>query len=87
MLAFSGVSPNPASGPATAEFSLAATSDVEVETFDPAGRRMAAHRLLGLGPGLHRIPLAELTGAPPGIRLVRLKVGAVTLTRRVAIVR
>ncbi len=71
-LALRGVWPNPTHGTAHVWLTLAGDQPARLELLDLAGRRVHALELGGLGPGLHRVDLAEARSLRPGLYLLRL---------------
>jgi hypothetical protein len=67
---------------ATVEFSLPQDAQVELAVFDVAGRRLATVESGSLVAGVHQRTW-DMSGATKGLYFVRLRAGAVTLTRTV----
>ena len=51
------------------------------------GRRVATRELAGLSAGAHQLALLERQNVPPGVYLVRLKIGAELRFAKVTVVR
>jgi hypothetical protein len=86
-LALGGFQPNPARGVLETAFTLATQGRATLELFDIAGRRIAVRDVGGLGPGPHRVALAENTPVPPGIYALRLTQGGRTVVTRGVVLR
>jgi hypothetical protein len=81
-LALVALQPNPAVGGFTVAFTLAQGPPAQIEVFDLRGRRMCAHELSGLDPGLHVVSLADTRDLPSGVYLLRLVQGSRVMTTR-----
>ena len=68
---------------ATVEFSLPQATQVEVGVFDVAGRRLATVESGSLAAGVYQRSW-DMSRATKGLYFVRLRAGAVTLTKTVA---
>jgi len=90
-LAFSSPWPNPARSEVRFTLSLTERSSVCVEAFDLAGRRVSTLAEGPRGAGVSSVSwnLADQAGrhVNPGVYLVRARIGAATVTRRVVVVR
>ncbi len=78
------LAPNPAPGRTSVRLTLAQPERVAIEVLDGLGRRVAQVPETALATGHHVVPLA-LPGARPGLYVVRLTVGGVTLVRRLVV--
>ncbi len=77
--------PNPFSDRTTVAFSLSGPSEVRLEIFDVAGRRV---RTAGAGmraAGRHEV-VVQRDGLPAGVYYLRLQIGDATLTGRIVII-
>lgn len=84
-LALLGALPNPTHGKVSISFSLPErASGARLELLDVAGRRVSQTSLVGVGPGVHVLPLGG-AGLRPGIYMVRLVGAGTTLTRKVVV--
>ncbi len=82
--------PNPFSLSTTVEFVLPSASDVEIEVFDVAGRRVAARRLVNAAAGSHAVAIAPTENGKPlrsGVYFYRVKAAGETVTRKMVITR
>ncbi len=82
-LALSDALPNPTDGAASFTLTLDAASRVRAEAFDALGRRVAVLHDGTLGPGVHRLVLAD--GLPAGVYTVRATAGTEAASRRVVV--
>ncbi len=78
------VGPTPSRGAVVVAFTLPEAATVQADVFDAAGRRVARLVEATLGAGSHR---AMWTGTAAGTYVVRLKIGAAVVTRRVVLAR
>ncbi len=87
-LAIAGVYPNPSSRAAgfTVKFSLQSSAPASIEVFDPSGRRVARESLTTPRGGTHEVLIAASRALAPGVYLVQLRQGEVTLRTRAAII-
>lgn len=77
--------PNPAAGGnASLHLSLVTAQPVTVEVLDALGRVVFTHPAESLTAGTHELPL-NLTAAPHGLYVVRVKTGSATLTQRLVV--
>ena len=81
------IAPNPATVDATITFSLPSELPASLEVVDLAGRMVSRLEVGARGAGTHTFRLAELNTMRPGVYMVRLTQGAVSLTRRLAVIR
>ena len=79
-----GARPNPAVRDLGLVFSLLDASPARLDVFDLAGRRVLGRDVGAMGPGPHELALGRLS---PGVYVVRLTQGAMTATRRAAVIR
>jgi hypothetical protein len=86
-VALLGAWPNPARSDLVVGFSLPEAATGTLELVDALGRRLAARELSGYAAGAHQVPLLERQAVPPGVYLVRLKVGATLRFAKVTVVR
>ena len=88
LLALDGIRPNPARGVRlTVAFALPDAGPARLELLDITGRLLASRDVGGLGAGLHEVDLAEGRVLPPGVHVVRLTHGTLTLTRKAIVLR
>lgn len=73
---------NPARANTPVEFALPDGAPARLEVFDLGGRLVARREVGSLGSGVHRVELAELRSAPPGLVFVRLLREGRVLTSR-----
>lgn len=86
-LAIRGVMPNPAKGEIRISLSLGDDAPATLEVFDVSGRRLAARRLEGLGPGWHTVTIGDPSKLSAGFYLVRLTQAGRSITTRAIVVR
>lgn len=83
--------PNPFAASTTLEFVLPSASDVEIDVYDVAGRRVATRYLDAAKAGPHAVPFASIgeDGKPlgSGVYFCRIKAGGSTVTRKMVITR
>lgn len=83
--------PNPFTGETQLEVGLPAKSDVRVEVFDVAGRRMRATRIPNQTKGWNTVRLDSRDDAgaslPSGVYFYRVHAGGATVTRKMVITR
>jgi hypothetical protein len=83
--------PNPFAATTDFEIGLPAASDISVDVFDVAGRRVTSIDARGLGAGWQRIPFAgrDRAGAPlaSGVYFYRVTANGSTITRKMVIAR
>jgi hypothetical protein len=82
-LALRAASPNPSAGRFVADFSLPDAAPATLELLDLAGRRVWRQEVGTLGPGRHVLKVAEGTGLPAGLYLLRLLHGGWTQTLKI----
>jgi hypothetical protein len=85
--ALEGLVPNPASQDARVEFVLPSRDPARLEMFDLAGRRMESSEVGHLGPGRVSLPLGRAGTLKPGIYVLTLTQGGVTVSRRAVVMR
>jgi hypothetical protein len=85
-LSLVGARPNPSAQDLTAIFSLPDDSPALLEILDPAGRRILARNVGGLGAGSHVVNLSRDRTLRPGVYLLRLAQGSRSLTARAVII-
>jgi hypothetical protein len=87
----SRVFPNPTFGPATIEWTLEATTDMDVRIYDLAGREVAAPARGAFGPGKYSTRWDGLRSdgepAPAGWYVVRLRGGTLSAAHRLLLLR
>ncbi|TMQ71616.1 MAG: T9SS type A sorting domain-containing protein, partial [Candidatus Eisenbacteria bacterium] len=76
---------NPATHGLVVSLSLPDAMPAALDLYDVSGRRMLHRDLGGLGPGEHLLDLSKLARLRPGVYLVRLTRGALTASKRVAL--
>jgi hypothetical protein len=86
-LALRGFEPNPARGVLETAFTLATQERATLELFDIAGRRLAVRDVGGLGPGSHRVTLAEDIPVRSGLYTLRLTQGGRMVVTRGVVLR
>lgn len=86
-LTLRGFEPNPARGVLETAFILATHEGATLELFDIAGRRIVAREVGGLGPGPHRVTLAEGMPVPAGVYTLRLTQGGRSIATRGVVLR
>jgi hypothetical protein len=79
--------PNPARRELTVSFALPVGGHGVLDLVDLLGRRVALRDLASFGPGTHQVQLLEQQALPPGVYLVRLRVGGDLKLAKVAVVR
>ena len=83
--------PNPARGAIAIRYSVARTSDVDVQVYDPAGRLVRTWRSADVGPGSHSMSWdgrdARGRKLPSGVYFLRLRAGDFVADRRVTLAR
>ena len=85
-LALAPISPNPVHGAATIAFDVAAESRVELTVLDVTGREVAVLAEGTYRPGRYRVAWPSgARGIGAGVYFVRLRDGAVSIARRVAV--
>jgi hypothetical protein len=82
LLGLMGAVPNPSRSGLVVAFSLSTPAGARLELFDPAGRRVITREVGQLGAGIHRVDLARGRGLPPGLYFIRLRQGALSITKR-----
>ena len=87
VLSLAGASPNPAIEALTVAFSLPDAGPGALELFDLGGRRVARTELAGMGPGPHRVALADGRHLSAGIYWIRLTHGGRQLVSKACVVR
>ncbi len=85
--ALRGPTPNPSAGDLTVAFSLAGDEPASLEVYDLSGRLVRRRDVGALGPGAHRIPIAEQDRLPAGIYALRLRQGNLVATARAVVIR
>lgn len=86
-LALGGFSPNPSSSSPRVSFALPSSDPAVLELFDIRGRLIETKAVGSLGPGRHELELNSQSPMSPGVYLVRLRQGTLTLVKRGCIVR
>ncbi len=83
--------PNPFTGSTELQIGLPATSDVEVEIFDVAGRRVSTLAFKGQPAGWHGVPFSGLdsrgAALASGVYFYRVHAAGQTVTRKMVIAR
>jgi hypothetical protein len=82
-----GAWPNPTRADLVVGFSLPEAARGTLDLVDALGRRVATRGLAGLSAGAHQLALLERQALPPGVYLVRLKIGAELRFAKVTVVR
>ena|SRR5437867_2691092 len=82
-LALLGATPSPSRGPLVCEFSLPDGAPALLALYDLAGRRLWNTEVGGLGAGRHQVIVPVVARLSPGIYLLHLTRGEVSVTRRV----
>ncbi len=78
------VAPNPATGRATARFTLEKTEPVALAVYDALGRTVLTLPARALPAGPHALPI-HLRSAAPGVYAVRLTIGGQHYSRRLVV--
>jgi hypothetical protein len=78
--------PNPFNGTTTLEFVLPSISDVAMDVFDVAGRRVWTRALRQANAGAHAVTFSPAS-LPSGVYFFRVHAGAETVTRKMVIAR
>ena len=85
------LSPNPALGPVTLEWTLAAAAEVQIGVYDLAGRQVASLARGRFDAGSHRVSWnrrqSNGTHAPAGYYLVRVRGGGIASTHQLLLLR
>ena len=87
VFALRGVTPNPAQHELRVSFGLRDSKPATLTLFDVSGRRLAALRVDGMGPGWHTVTLGGQSNLPAGLYLIRLTQDRRSITTRAALVR
>jgi hypothetical protein len=83
----SRASPNPGQRELFVDSWLSDAAPERLELLDIRGRRLAALRLGALGPGAHRVKLADASRMPAGVYVVRLTHGGWAHTTKAVLTR
>lgn len=86
-LALRGFVTNPSPVDATVEFSLPDAAPATLELVDVAGRTIERLEVGMMGPGSHRVRLAEGRSLSPGLYFVRLQRGGESMVARASAIR
>ena len=78
------IAPNPAKGAFRVTFTLPNAAPAALRLFDISGRQVVERQVGAMGAGLHSVAIGEQL--KPGIYLVKLSQGSVSLTHRVIVV-
>jgi hypothetical protein len=81
-IALGGFRPNPATGPLTLAFSLAAEGPAEVSIHDVRGRMVWSREVSSLGPGAHVLRIDDAPMLPSGVYWIALRASGRLLTTR-----
>ena len=85
--ALAGATPNPTARGLTISFSLPDDAPARLDLIDIAGRQVLSRDVGGVGPGDHALDLAGPGALAPGVYLVRLARGGVSLVTRACVLR
>lgn len=85
--ALHGLRPNPSERDLVLAFSLRDGQPAELTIFDATGRHRWSRRLESFGPGNHILNLGRTPVLPPGVYLLRLTQGDVSISSRAVILR
>ena len=86
-LALHGPRPNPSERDLVIAFSLRDGRPAELGIFDVTGRRRWSQRVESFGPGNHILNLGRTPALPPGVYLLRIIQGDVSISSRAVILR
>jgi hypothetical protein len=86
-LALHGLRPNPSERDLVIAFSLRDARAAELGIFDATGRRRWSRRVESFGPGNHVLNLGRTPALPPGVYLLRITQGDVSISSRAVILR
>lgn len=83
--------PNPFSGQTAFSIGIVSASDVSIDLFDVAGRRVRRLSISGVEAGWHRLPFSGVDDdgrrLPPGVYFYRVTAGVAKVTNRLVIAR